>query len=79
MADDREMTVSEGELHQLRQEIDALIQKVGLRKADEKMKVAGREMSLSYTHLQEAKMWLGQALGMLGSELPQQYADKAQG
>ena len=38
---------------------------------------AGREISLSYPHLQEAKMWLGQALGMLGSKLPPEYADEA--
>jgi hypothetical protein len=77
MADDREMSVQEFKLHEIRKEIDALIQKVGALKSDEGFKPAGRETALSYTHLQEAKMWLGQALGSLGSVLPQQYADKA--
>lgn len=67
----------EEKLHAIRKEIDALIQKVGALKSEEGFKPAGRETALSYTHLQEAKMWLGQALGMVGSELPAQYADKA--
>ncbi len=65
-------------LHEVRKQIDSLIQTVDELKKDENFKPAGREISLSYTHLQEAKMWLGQALGMLGSELPAQYADKAE-
>lgn len=35
----------------------------------------GREISLSITKLQEAKMWLGQALGELGTHLPPEYRD----
>lgn len=73
MTDTAEMAM----LHDLRKEIDALIQTVGNTKKIPEYLPSGRELSLSYTHLQEAKMWLGQALGMLGSELPQQYADKA--
>ncbi len=64
-------------LHDVRKQIDALIQMVNTIKNDAVYKGAGREVSLSYTHLQEAKMWLGQALGVLGSELPAQFADKA--
>ena len=78
MDNQNEQTQQEGTLHNYRKEIDAMIQKVSKLKEDEVMKPAGREIALSYTHLQEAKMWLGQALGMLGSELPAQYADKAQ-
>lgn len=37
--------------------------------------LAGREVALSITHLQEAKMWLGQALGELGTLLPPEYRD----
>lgn len=36
---------------------------------------AGREVALSITRLQEAKMWLGQALGELGTLLPPEYRD----
>jgi hypothetical protein len=63
-------------LHDIRKDIDGLIQTVGKMKDVAGYKPAGREISLSYTHLQEAKMWLGQALGMLGSELPPQFADR---
>lgn len=72
------MEEAQAKLHEVRKNIDSLIQMVGELKANEAYKPAGREISLSYTHLQEAKMWLGQALGMLGSELPAQYADKAE-
>ncbi len=37
----------------------------------------GRELALSFTKLQEAKMWLGKALEELGSPLPQEYRDEA--
>ena len=71
------MTPQQQQLHELRKEIDGLIKKVGSLKNQTGFSDAGREISLSYTHLQEGKMWLGQALGIIGSELPQQYADKA--
>lgn len=35
-----------------------------------------REVSLAITKLQEAKMWTGQALGEIGSKLPEQYRDE---
>ena len=73
-----DQSVEQRALHDLRKEIDALIQRVGELKNREVFKDAGRELSLSYTHLQEGKMWLGQALGQLGSELPAQFADKAE-
>lgn len=37
--------------------------------------VGGREFSLSITKLEEAKMWLGKALGALGQELPAEFRD----
>ena len=37
----------------------------------------GREIALSTTKLQEAKMWCGQALGELGHKLPEEYRDEA--
>ncbi len=36
-----------------------------------------RELALSFTHLQEAKMWLGMALGELGHKLPEEYRNEA--
>lgn len=37
----------------------------------------GREIALSITKLEEAKMWAGKALGALGRELPEEYRDEA--
>lgn len=37
----------------------------------------GREVALSITKLQEAKMWMGKALEELGSPLPEEYRDEA--
>jgi hypothetical protein len=37
----------------------------------------GREMALTITKLQEAKMWAGQVLGALGHLLPEAYRDEA--
>lgn len=36
-----------------------------------------REIALSITKLQEAKMWAGMALGELGHKLPEEYRDEA--
>lgn len=35
-----------------------------------------REVASAYTKLQECRMWLGAALGEVGHELPEEYADK---
>jgi hypothetical protein len=64
-------------LHETRKEIDVLIQKVK-KAAESRPAKGGAEITLSYRALQQGKMWLGQALGELGSELPQQFADKAE-
>jgi hypothetical protein len=37
----------------------------------------GRELALSHTKLQEAKMWCGKVLEELGSQLPEEYRDEA--
>jgi hypothetical protein len=57
------------EIHQLRKEIDAVIQKTGSYKTkpNEEVRLIGqvqiqREISLVYTKLQEAKMWAGKCL-----------------
>ena len=74
----REMTHQE-KVHDIRQKIDGLISYVGMVKSDtrEEYSKGKREWSLVYTKLQEAKMWAGKVLEELGSELPEQYRDKA--
>ncbi len=39
---------------------------------------AGRELALVRTKLQEAKMWAGKVLEVIGNEFPAELADKAQ-
>ena len=63
-------------LHQTRKEIDVLIEKVKAASVS-RPPHGGAEVTLSFRALQSGKMWLGQALGELGSELPAQFADKA--
>ncbi len=58
------------EVHQFRKEIDALIQKAQGAQPS-------REMSLVVTKLQEAKMWAGKVLEVMGSTLPTEFQDKA--
>ena len=74
----REMTPEE-KIHDLRKRIDAEIQNVANLKSDkrENYQKFGREMALVYTKLQEAKMWAGKCLEALGSELPEEFQDKA--
>ena len=74
----------EGRIHTLRQQIDAAIKAVGeLKNEPNKEQLffdqgkVQREVALTYTKLQEAKMWLGKCLEELGSELPAQYRDEA--
>lgn len=65
--------------HRLRLEIDNCIKNVGLFKTDKRegYNLCTREASLAYTRLQEAKMWMGKCLEQLGSELPEEFRDKA--
>ena len=74
---------SVGELHDLRKEIDGIIKKVdAMRDLRDAVKLEAvyppREMALAYTKLQEAKMWVGQALKELGHPLPPEFADEAE-
>lgn len=66
-------------MHDLRKKIDALIQYTGMLKADARPEYANgkREIALTYTKLQEAKMWTGKVLEEMGSELPAEFRDKA--
>lgn len=66
-------------MHDLRRRIDALIQYASSVKNDTRPEYAKgkREIALSYTKLQEAKMWVGKVLEEMGSELPAQFQDKA--
>ena len=65
--------ITQEEIHTFRKEIDALIQKAK-QSQDSRF---GREMALVHTKLQEAKMWAGKCLEAIGSELPEQFRDKA--
>lgn len=60
----------------LRVEIDAVTQKVR-EMANRRPLKGGAELTLSFRSLQMAKMWLGKVLEEMGSELPAEFADKA--
>ena len=68
-------------LHSLRCQIDQCISAVSIYKLNrgqvdfEGQERSQREISLAFTKLQEAKMWLGKALEATGSELPVEYQD----
>jgi hypothetical protein len=63
-------------LHGMRKSIDTIIQWSNELRQNRESGY-GREMSLVHTKLQEAKMWTGKCLEMLGSELPKEFQDKA--
>lgn len=56
------------DVHQLRKRVQGIINEVDSG-------YTSREASLAKTKLQEAKHWLGELLGALGSELPKEYKD----
>lgn len=64
-------------IHGLRKQIDAVIQASQSVQSQIDRGPGGREISLVVTKLQEGKMWAGKILEALGSELPEQYRDKA--
>jgi|TARA_Y100000310_G_C20703059_1_gene831917 hypothetical protein len=72
----REKTQEEGELHKFRTKIDANILKA------EHVLVGSpqyaREMALVRTKLQEAKMWVGKCLEVLGSHFPKELRDHSE-
>jgi len=59
-------------LHVHRQGISKLVQSLK-GYLDSKPDKAGREVALAHTKLEEAKMWLGKALGEAGAKLPADY------
>ena len=71
------------QLHEFRKEIDTLIQKAGnekefLNTQPVENRTYVREIAICHTKLQEAKMWAGKCLEMLGSSLPKEFQDKAE-
>lgn len=69
--------MNQEEIHALRKEIDAVTQKVRMI-VNGRPEKGGAEMTLSFRSLQLAKMWLGKVLEEMGSELPAEFADKAE-
>ena len=72
-------------LHEKRKLVDGAIQSVGELKlapnSEQPFLGVGnvqREVALAYTKLQEAKMWLGKALEIVGNELPVEFQDKSE-
>lgn len=63
------------DIKQMRVQIDACIRRERVLADRIARGNADREVALSITKLQEAKMWLGQALGELGTLLPKEYRD----
>ncbi len=63
-------------LHDERKKIDALINEV--KNEADMRPIDGPEITLSFRALQMAKMWLGQALGIVSGPLPPEFADKAE-
>lgn len=65
-------------IHTLRKQIDSVTNNViALKDNPVAAGVAGRNIAICITHLEDAKMRLGKALGDIGSELPAEFADKA--
>lgn len=71
--------MTQPEVHEFRKNIDAVIQiaELDLSRLTPNDHY-GREMALVRTKLQEAKMWAGKILEVMGSELPEQFRDKAE-
>ena len=79
-----EMTLQEA-LHDLRKKIDGVIGYIytpiqNVTQEDDRggMNKMQREIALVYTKLQEAEMWAGKCLEQIGSELPEEFKDKAE-
>jgi hypothetical protein len=63
-------------IKELRKQIDYNIKFVESLINQEEYKDIVRELSLVRTKLQESKMWAGQALGVMGEELPKEFRDE---
>lgn len=59
------------DVHKLRVQIDSVLKNLQNNFSMD------RELALVKTKLQEAKMWAGKELEVLGSELPKEYRDEA--
>ncbi|HDY66728.1 MAG TPA: hypothetical protein ENH85_02935 [Candidatus Scalindua sp.] len=79
MEDTRTPTSYETALHNFRKEIDACIQTAenDLSSGESERPEYTREMALVRTKLQEAKMWAGKCLEVIGSPFPKELRDKA--
>lgn len=74
----REMSEEEVEMHDLRKEVDALMQKIGRKSMMYSLaEPKGRTLEKVRTHLEEAKMWLGKTLEAMNTPYPDHLADKA--
>ena len=71
--------MDEAAIHQFRKDIDALILKAEQANISDGPRPYGREMAIVRTKLQEAKMWAGQCLGMMGNHLPEPFRDFTDG
>ena len=72
-----EMSLEE-KLHDLRRKIDSNIKYASSLKGREDYQKCIREMSLAYTKLQEAKMWVGKCLEAIGAPFPKELRDEAE-
>jgi hypothetical protein len=65
-------------LHNFRKQIDGCIRQIDDYSSPLRSYIYFREADLVKTKLQEAKMWVGECIEKLGSELPKEFQDKAE-
>lgn len=65
-----------GTIKNLRKEGYRLLAGINIEKLEVGHAPGGRELALAATKLQESRMWLGQVLGEIGNELPEEFQDK---
>jgi len=76
MADTREMTPIE-QIKRNRVNMDIGLKNLKRLNARLDRGDGAREVALAKTKLEEARMWLGKALGALGRKLPEAFRDEA--
>ena len=76
MADTREMTPIE-QIKRNRVNMDIGLKNLKRLNARLDREDGAREVALAKTKLEEARMWLGKALGALGRKLPEAFRDEA--
>lgn len=74
---DREMTPTES-LKQNRVNMDLWLRNLNYLLERLNRRDGAREVALAKTKVEEARMWLGKALGALGHQLPKEYRDEAE-